>query len=52
MERDRFFGAREAVEYGLVDRVIPASELRRFPSGFGAALGEVEDKSENGVERK
>ena len=52
MERDRFFGAEEAVEYGLVDRVIPASELRRFPSGFGAALREVEDESKNGVERK
>jgi ATP-dependent Clp protease, protease subunit len=52
MERDRFFGADEAVEYGLVDRVIPASELRRFPSGFGAALSEVEDESKNGVERK
>jgi ATP-dependent Clp protease, protease subunit len=52
MERDRFFGAEEAVEYGLVDRVIPASELRRFPSGFGAALSEVEDESQNGVERK
>ncbi len=52
MERDRFFGAEEAVEYGLVDRVIPASELRRFPSGFGAALSEVEDESKNGVERK
>jgi ATP-dependent Clp protease, protease subunit len=52
MERDRFFGAAEAVEYGLVDRVIPASELRRLPSGFGAALSEVEDESKNGVERK
>jgi ATP-dependent Clp protease protease subunit len=52
MERDRFFGAEEAVEYGLVDRVIPASELRRFRSGFGAALSEVEDESKNGVERK
>ncbi|HLM10144.1 MAG TPA: ATP-dependent Clp protease proteolytic subunit [Thermoleophilaceae bacterium] len=38
MERDRFFGAREAVDYGLVDRIIPASELRRGPSGFAAAL--------------
>ncbi|HZN90475.1 MAG TPA: ATP-dependent Clp protease proteolytic subunit [Thermoleophilaceae bacterium] len=52
MERDRFFGAEEAVEYGLVDRVVPASELRRFPSGFGAALSEVEHESKNGVERK
>ncbi len=38
MERDRFFGAEEALEYGLVDRIIPASELRRSPSGFAAAL--------------
>ena len=27
MERDRFFGADEAVGYGLVDRVVSASEL-------------------------
>jgi len=38
MERDRFFGAQEAVDYGLVDRIIPASELRRAPSGFAAAM--------------
>src|ERR687897_545578 len=25
MERDRFFGAQEAVEYGLVDRIVAAS---------------------------
>jgi ATP-dependent protease ClpP protease subunit len=37
MERDRFFGAEEAVEYGLVDRIVTASELRRAPSGFAAA---------------
>jgi ATP-dependent Clp protease protease subunit len=37
MERDRFFGADEAVEYGLVDRIVDASELRRAPSGFAAA---------------
>ena len=37
MERDRFFGAEEAVEYGLVDRIVAASELRRPPSGFAAA---------------
>jgi ATP-dependent Clp protease protease subunit len=37
MERDRFFGADEAVEYGLVDRIVQASELRRPPSGFAAA---------------
>jgi ATP-dependent protease ClpP protease subunit len=37
MERDRFFGADEAVEYGLVDRIVTASELHRPPSGFAAA---------------
>ena len=37
MERDRFFGAEEAVEYGLVDRIVSASELHRPPSGFAAA---------------
>ena len=41
MERDRFFGAQEAVDYGLVDRIVTASELRRGPSGFAAAaMGE------------
>jgi len=34
MERDRFFTAGEAVEYGLVDRVIERHELRRAPTGF------------------
>jgi ATP-dependent Clp protease protease subunit len=39
IERDRFFSAHEAVEYGLVDRVIAAHELRRAPSGFARAVG-------------
>jgi ATP-dependent Clp protease protease subunit len=34
MERDRFFSADQAVEYGLVDRVMTEHELRRRPSGF------------------
>ena len=34
MERDRFFSADDAVEYGLVDRVISEHELQRTPSGF------------------
>ena len=34
MERDRFFTAGEAVEYGLVDRMIERHELRRAPTGF------------------
>jgi ATP-dependent Clp protease, protease subunit len=37
MERDRFFSAKTAVEYGLVDRIISARELERRKSGFAAA---------------
>jgi ATP-dependent Clp protease protease subunit len=37
MERDRFFSASQAVEYGLVDRIISARELNRRRSGFSAA---------------
>ena len=39
-ERDRFFDAEQAREYGLIDRVIEAHELRRQVAGFaGAAVG-------------
>jgi ATP-dependent Clp protease protease subunit len=34
MERDRFFSAEEAVDYGLVDRVITSRELDRRVAGF------------------
>jgi ATP-dependent Clp protease, protease subunit len=34
MERDRFFSAQEAVDYGLVDRIITTRELTRRRSGF------------------
>jgi ATP-dependent Clp protease protease subunit len=34
MERDRFFSAREAVDYGLVDQIISTRELTRRQSGF------------------
>ena len=37
MDRDRFFGAAEAVDYGLIDRIINERELRRTPSGFARA---------------
>jgi ATP-dependent Clp protease protease subunit len=37
MERDRFFSAEQAVDYGLVDRIITEREMRRTPSGFAAA---------------
>ena len=39
-ERDRFFSAEEAVEYGLVDRVVTERQVpRRTPTGFGANGG-------------
>jgi ATP-dependent Clp protease protease subunit len=34
MERDRFFSAEQAVEYGLADRVIETHEISRTPAGF------------------
>jgi ATP-dependent Clp protease, protease subunit len=37
MERDRFFSAEEAIEYGLVDRVIEAHELPERFAGFATA---------------
>ncbi len=36
MERDRFFTAAEAAEYGLVDRVIEERELVRSKTGFSS----------------
>src|SRR5215210_2235191 len=38
-ERDRFFSADEAMEYGLIDRVIEEHELRRHVAGFAQAPG-------------
>jgi ATP-dependent Clp protease protease subunit len=34
MERDRFFDAEQAREYGLIDKVIERHELRRLDMGF------------------
>ena len=36
MERDRYFTADQALEYGLVDRVIASHELSRMAPGFRA----------------
>jgi ATP-dependent Clp protease protease subunit len=36
MDRDRYFTAEQAREYGLIDRVIASHELNRLPTGFGA----------------
>ena len=41
MERDRFFGAEEAVEYGLVDRIVERStSCAARPSGLRGAAGQ------------
>jgi ATP-dependent Clp protease protease subunit len=34
MERDRYFTAEQACEYGLVDRIITTHELQRMATGF------------------
>src|ERR1700739_2890996 len=36
MDRDRYFTAEQACDYGLIDRVISSHELSRVPTGFGA----------------
>ena len=36
MERDRYFTAAAAVEYGLADRVVDRHELEHTPTGFGS----------------
>jgi ATP-dependent Clp protease protease subunit len=38
-DRDRFFDAEQAREYGLIDRVISEHELRRQVAGFAGANG-------------
>jgi ATP-dependent Clp protease protease subunit len=39
MERDRFFKADEAADYGLIDQVISQRELEQRPTGFGSRNG-------------
>jgi ATP-dependent Clp protease, protease subunit len=39
MDRDRFMTAEQALEYGLIDRVIEAHELSRTATGFTARAG-------------
>ena len=39
MERDRFFTAEQAREYGLVDRVISDHEFQRKATGFRPGVG-------------
>ena len=37
MDRDRYFTAEQAREYGLIDRVISSHELTRLATGFSAS---------------
>jgi ATP-dependent Clp protease, protease subunit len=39
MDRDRYFTAEQAREYGLIDSVISSHELSRVPTGFAARNG-------------
>ena len=39
MERDRFFTAAEAADYGLIDRVIEQREIEQRRTGFSANGG-------------
>jgi ATP-dependent Clp protease protease subunit len=41
MDRDRYFTAEQACEYGLIDRVISSHDLTRLPTGFAARPQEV-----------
>jgi ATP-dependent Clp protease, protease subunit len=43
MERDRFFSAEEASDYGLIDRVIESRQLPRRVAGFTAGNGAEEE---------
>jgi ATP-dependent Clp protease, protease subunit len=47
MERDRYFTPEEAMEYGLIDRVLETHELTRVPYGF-RANGSAGDHEEAG----
>jgi ATP-dependent Clp protease protease subunit len=42
MERDRYFTADQALNYGLIDRVISSHDVNRLATGFRAA-GDGED---------
>jgi ATP-dependent Clp protease protease subunit len=37
MDRDRFFTAQQALDYGLIDRVISSHELQRVSTGFSGS---------------
>jgi ATP-dependent Clp protease protease subunit len=42
MDRDRYFTAEQALDYGLIDRVISSHELNRAATGFVARNGDAD----------
>jgi len=48
MDRDRYFTAEQAREYGFVDRVISSHELQRAVTGFGARNGDAQSGEPQG----
>ena len=36
MDRDRYFTAEQAVDYGLVDRIVTSRDINARPAGFGS----------------
>jgi ATP-dependent Clp protease protease subunit len=40
MERDRYFNPEQALEYGLIDRIVTSRDLSRVAAGFGVRNGD------------
>ena len=39
MERDRYFTAEQALDYGLIDRIVTSRDVSRVAAGFGVQNG-------------
>jgi ATP-dependent Clp protease protease subunit len=39
MERDRYFTAEQALDYGLIDRIVTSRDISRIAAGFGVQNG-------------
>ncbi|HET6689920.1 MAG TPA: ATP-dependent Clp endopeptidase proteolytic subunit ClpP [Miltoncostaeaceae bacterium] len=48
MDRDRYMTADQALDYGLIDRVITSHELTRLRTGFGPRDGDGDGPSSEG----
>jgi ATP-dependent Clp protease protease subunit len=40
MERDRYFTADQALDYGLIDRIVTSRDLQRVAPGFATRNGD------------